>query len=107
MFFVDSFEINKYGVKKSIEKIKKRLSGKKIYLTFDIDVLDPAFAPGTSTPEPFGLNTFDAIEIIDAFASQFIGFDVVEVCPPYDHGETSILAARYIRYIIEKHWKSL
>jgi agmatinase len=102
LFYIDSFEIKKNDIEKTIEKTKNFLKDKKIYLTLDIDSIDPSFAPGTSTPEPFGITPFDLIDIIDAFSSQLIGFDVMEVCPDYDNGETSILAGKIIRYVIEK-----
>ncbi len=70
----------------------------------DIDVLDPAFASGTSTPEPFGLSSFDILECIEFFSKELVGFDVMEVCPPYDHGETSILAAKFVKTVIEETW---
>ena len=101
LFYIDSFFIREEGIKKVLEDIKKRYRDKQVYLTLDIDVLDPAYAPGTSTPEPFGLTPFDILECIDTFSSQLIGFDIVEVCPPYDKGETSLLAAKLIRYVID------
>lgn len=100
LFFIDSFSINKRGISETIKKTKGYLKDKKIYLTLDIDVVDPAYAPGVSTPEPFGLDPFDVLEFIEAFSSQLVGFDIVEVCPAYDHGETSILAAKLIRSIV-------
>jgi len=102
LFFIDAFEIKKTGIKKSLEKTKNYLKNKKIYLTLDIDVIDPAFAPGTSTPEPFGLTPMDIIECIDCFSPNLIGFDVVEVCPTYDLGQTALLATRIIRYVIDR-----
>lgn len=102
LFYVDAFKIKENGIKTVINKIKKYLNNKKIYLTLDIDVVDPAYAPGTSTPEPFGITPFDVLEIINSFSKQIIGFDVVEVCPSYDHGQTSILAAKIIRQVIEE-----
>ena len=102
LFFIDGFEIREKGIKKALENTKKYLGDKKIYFTLDIDALDPAFAPGTSTPEPFGLTSFDILDCIDFFSSQLVGFDVVEVCPPFDNGETSLLAAKYVRKIIEQ-----
>jgi len=104
LFYRDSFFIKENGIKKAISNTKKYLKNKKIYLTLDIDVLDPAYAPGTSTPEPFGLTPYDIIECIDGFSSQLIGFDVVEVCPPFDKGETALLAAKLIRYVIDRTW---
>jgi len=101
LFFVDSFEIKKNGLEKSLSDTKKYLKNKKIYLTLDIDVIDPCFAPGVSTPEPFGLSHLEVLEILKYFAANLIGFDIVEVCPPYDNGETSLLAAKYIRYLLE------
>ena len=101
LLYIDAFTIQKNGISKALEKTKEYLKDKKIYLSLDIDVIDPSFAPGTSTPEPFGITPFDVLECIDAFSSQLVGSDIVEVCPPYDHGETSLLAAKLIRYIIE------
>jgi len=101
LFYIDAFYIHKNGILKALKKTKDYLKNKKIYLTLDIDVIDPSYAPGTSTPEPFGISPFDVLECIDVFSSQLIGFDIVEVCPAYDHGETSLLAAKIIRYIIE------
>ncbi|NQY88222.1 MAG: agmatinase [Colwellia sp.] len=68
------------------------------YLTFDIDGIDPAFAPGTGTPEPAGLTSPQALEIIRGmYGTNLIGADLVEVSPPYDtSGNTSLLAANLI-----------
>jgi len=104
LFYVDSFTIRETGIKKALDNVKNHLKNKKIYLTLDVDVLDPAYAPGTSTPEPFGLTPFDVLECIERFSSQLVGFDVVEVCPPYDNGETALLAARFVRCVINKTW---
>jgi agmatinase len=106
LFFRDAFIINKIGIKKSIQQTKTHLKGKQIYLTLDIDVVDPAYAPGTSTPEPFGLTPLDVLDIIEAFSPQLIGCDVVEVCPPYDHGETAILAAKLVQTCISAIWRN-
>ncbi len=106
LFYRDSFFIKENGIEKAISDTKKHLKNKKIYLTLDIDILDPAYAPGTSTPETFGLTPSDVIECIDSFSSQLIGFDVVEVCPPFDKGETALLAARFVRYVIDRTWMS-
>ena len=65
-----------------------------VYLSFDIDVLDPAFAPGTGTPEIGGLATWQAQAILRRLGKlSFIGMDVVEVAPAYDVGEITALAA--------------
>jgi len=104
LFYRDAFSIRKNGVSETIKDTKRYLKDKKIYLTLDIDVIDPAYAPGTSTPEPFGLTPFDVLEVVEAFSQQLVGFDVVEVCPAYDHGETSLLAAKLIRLLIGAVW---
>jgi len=104
LFSVDSFTIKDKGMKHALDETKHHLQDKQIYFTLDIDVIDPAYAPATSTPEPFGLTPFDVLDCIDCFASQLVGFDVVEVCPPYDKGETAILAAKIVRHVIGQVW---
>jgi len=101
LFYIDSVDIKGMGIKNAIEKTKNYLKNKKIYLTIDIDVIDPAYAPGTSTPEPFGLDPIDILKCIESFSSNLVGFDIVEVCPPYDNGQTALLAAKFIRLLIE------
>ncbi len=105
LFFRDAFSINNTGLKTIIQQTKTLLKGKKIYLTLDIDVVDPAYAPGTSTPEPCGLTPMQVIEIIEAFSPQLIGCDLVEVCPPYDQGQTAVLAAKLIKIYLGLMWK--
>jgi agmatinase len=80
----------------------KRLNGKRVYLSIDIDVLDPAFAPGTGTPEPYGWRPGDVLDFIKKLKGiRLAGADIVEVSPPYDpSGITSLMAARIIREII-------
>jgi agmatinase len=104
--FTDTFTIRSEGLKSIIEKTRHDLKGKPVYLTIDIDVIDPAYAPGTSTPEPFGLTPEDILCIIDVFSPSLVGFDVVEVCPPYDHGQTAVLAAKLVRSCISTIWSS-
>ena len=84
--------------KDSSEVIKhvNSLSG-KTYLSLDIDVVDPAFAPGTGTPEVGGLSSFEAIEFVRSFDIDFAGMELVEVSPSYDVSElTSMLGANLI-----------
>ena len=65
-----------------------------LYLSLDIDVLDPAFAPGTGTPEPGGLSSSQVLSLLEASATlPFIGMDCVEVSPPYDHAQLASTAA--------------
>ena len=83
-----------------IETIRERLSAKglPVYLTLDIDCLDPAFAPGTGTPEVAGLTTNQVFTLLEATADlNWVGMDCVEVAPPYDHAElTSNAAAQLV-----------
>ena len=69
-----------------------------MYLSLDIDCLDPAFAPGTGTPEPGGLSTNQVLTLLEELADlPFVGMDCVEVSPPYDHAElTSQAAAAFV-----------
>jgi len=82
------------GPASTAERIKEIVGNNKVYLTFDIDCLDPAFAPGTGTPVCGGLSTFQALEIIRGLSGiNLVGMDVVEVAPAYDVGEVTALAA--------------
>lgn len=75
--------------------IRARVGDRPAFISFDIDVVDPAFAPGTGTPEPGGLSAHDVLTIVRALTGiDFVGFDVVEVIPAYDPaGQTAFLAA--------------
>ena len=78
-------------------EIKKRTAGMPCYLTFDIDCLDPAFAPGTGTPVPGGISTDKALKIIRALKDiRIVSADIVEVSPPYDVSGITALAAATI-----------
>lgn len=76
----------------------------KIYLSLDIDVFDPCYAPGVSNPEPLGLG-YEIFDFIKDVAKKIIAMDIVEVCPPYDDGRASLLAAKIIRDFIA--WRSI
>ncbi len=82
--------------------------GRKAYLTFDIDCLDPAYAPGTGTPVPGGLTSHQAMSILRRLKDiDFSGMDLVEVSPPYDHAETTSLAgsAMLLEYLCLRAWQ--
>jgi agmatinase len=82
------------------ERVRARIGDGPAYLSFDIDVLDPAFAPGTGTPEVAGLLPHEAIAFLRALAGvAFVGYDVVEVSPPYDGpGQVTALNGAAIAY---------
>ena len=73
--------------------IQERVGGASAYMTFDIDCLDPAFAPGTGTPVAGGLTSREALAILRRLgAVDLVGGDVVEVSPPYDHADVTAIA---------------
>ena len=76
-----------------VKAIKARVGDMPAYLTFDIDCLDPAFAPGTGTPVVGGLSSDKALKIIRGLKdTNIVGFDLVEVSPAYDHAQITALA---------------
>ena len=81
-----------------MDEVREQLGAGPVYITFDIDGIDPAFAPGTGTPEVGGLTTPQALEIIRGCRGlDIVGGDLVEVAPPYDpSGNTSLLAANLL-----------
>jgi agmatinase len=86
------------GLQPAIGAIRQRIGQRPCYLTLDIDVLDPAFAPGTGTPEPGGLSSSQVLTFLEELADlNWIGMDCVEVAPAYDHAElTSNAAAAFV-----------
>ncbi|EOA86881.1 hypothetical protein ACJQWK_08432 [Exserohilum turcicum] len=91
-------DIDRIGVSGVIEKLKERVGDSKVYISVDIDVLDPAFAPATGTAEVGGWSTRELLSILDGLEGlDVIGADVVEVAPIYDNpGETTVLAAAQV-----------
>jgi guanidinobutyrase len=81
-----------------MEEVRETIGDAPVYLTFDIDSLDPAFAPGTGTVEPGGLTTVQALEIVrGARGLNLVGADLVEVSPPYDPtGNTALIGANLL-----------
>ena len=96
--YLTAHQIRKDGVKKTVETIKGILDGyEKVYVTIDVDVLDPAFVPAVQNPEPEGLDTSTLLDLLEAVCdSQVVGFDVVEVAPHYDQGVTATQATKVI-----------
>lgn len=87
-------QVHEQGPGAIAERIRGVIGDAPAYLTFDIDALDPAFAPGTGTPEIGGLFSWQAQAILRRLKGlDFRGMDIVEVCPPYDHAEITALAA--------------
>lgn len=96
---VSTMEIARRGVDQAIDRVRERVSDMPIYISIDIDVLDPAHAPGTGTPEPGGLTTRELQMILHGLVGlNLVGADVVEVAPAYDHAELTALAAANVTY---------
>ncbi|MHA1532066.1 MAG: agmatinase [Candidatus Heimdallarchaeota archaeon] len=91
-------ELQKIGVEKLLQRIKERVGDAKIFLSFDVDFVDPAYAPGTGTPEVGGVTSGEAMNIIRGLKDlNYVGFDVVEVLPALDPSEiTALLAANIV-----------
>ena len=90
------------GMSDVISEVKSILGDKKTYLSYDIDFIDPAFAPGTGTPEVGGPNSFQALEVVRKLSGiNLIGADVVEISPPFDNsGGTAFLGSSILFEIL-------
>lgn len=100
--FITVGRIREDGVPKTLKNVEKLLVDcKKIYLTIDMDVLDPAFAPAVQNPEPDGLSMSVFLSLLEKVcALPIVAFDLVEVTPPYDRGITAIHAAKVIYEVL-------
>ena len=93
-FIIDAPTVHENGVRYVVDAIRRHVGARPVYLTFDIDCLDPSYAPGTGTPVCGGLTTHQALTILRGLAGiNVVGMDVVEVAPQYDVGEITSLAA--------------
>jgi agmatinase len=91
--------VHRNGIDATLDAIRARVGDAPCYMSFDIDGLDPAFAPGTGTPVPGGLASWQALELVRGLGSlDLIGMDLVEVSPPFDHAEITALAAAHIAH---------
>ena len=95
---VTPLELQKDGLMKTSKRISGFLSRfSRAYVTVDIDVLDPAFAPGVGNPEPDGVSTDELLTLLQAaMVGNLAGFDLVEVSPPLDTGQTAAVGAKVI-----------
>ena len=94
---ISPINVAEIGLRRTIDLVKNRV-GDRIYLSFDMDVVDPAFAPGVSTPVPGGLSSSEALYLVREVSKLgLVGFDIMEVSPPFDlQNMTSQLAGRII-----------
>jgi agmatinase len=98
---ITPFDIQEQGIKKIASSILSKL-GDKVYISFDMDCIDPAYAPGVSVPVPIGLSSTDAVYLLKEIAKKgIIGMDIMEVCPNFDvKDRTSHLASRIISEVL-------
>jgi len=94
--FITSNQIIKEGSEKTMKELRRKLTHyENVYLTVDMDVLDPAFAPAVQNPEPEGITTTALLDIVCGLCDKrVVGFDVLEVAPTYDQGVSAIVAAK-------------
>ncbi|MBB5084074.1 agmatinase [Nonomuraea sp. NPDC059007] len=94
-----SSDVMRRGVDEVVDILRQRVGDRPLYISVDIDVLDPAHAPGTGTPEAGGLTSRELLEILRGLADRaIVGADVVEVAPAYDHAEITSVAAAHVAY---------
>ena len=96
---VGTWETEDIGIRGIVERIRERIDNHPLYVSIDIDVLDPAFAPATGTPEIGGFTTRELAGILRGLAGlNLVGADIVEVAPAYDHAEITTIAAANMAY---------
>ncbi|MDP4181484.1 MAG: agmatinase [Bacillota bacterium] len=101
-FAKENTNMYKFDVVEPLGKVLESIGDRPVYVTLDIDVVDPAYANGTGTPEPGGITSREMLKVVGMFKDlNLVGFDIVEVSPPYDASDrTALLAAKIIRDII-------
>jgi agmatinase len=96
---VTSSDVFRQGIDETVAKLRDRIGNRPLYISVDIDVLDPAHAPGTGTPEAGGITSRELLEILRGFRGMnLVGADVVEVAPAYDTAEITGVAASHVAY---------
>lgn len=93
-------QIQSEGIAHVVHDAVEYLNTDRIYLSIDVDAIDPAYAPAVGNPEPFGMVPTDVKYVIRSLAPYTLGFDLVEISPDYDHGQTALLGAKLIREFI-------
>jgi agmatinase len=96
---VTSEYLEEHGLAAAIDRMRARIGDAPLYISIDIDVLDPAHAPGTGTPEAGGLTSRELLRMIRALSDRdIVGADIVEVAPAYDHAQLTAVAASHVAY---------
>ncbi len=95
--FYSAEDIRTKGIETVLEEVVEHLGDLQLYLSVDADVLDPAYAPALGTPEPYGLTPLDVRSTLRVLSGNTVGFDLVEIAPHYDLGNTALLGAKIVR----------
>lgn len=95
--FFTARDVREKGIDLVLDRALQGMDCERLYLSIDLDALDPSFAPAVGNPEPFGLTSWDAKRVIERTAPRAAGLDITELTPAYDRGETALLAARLAR----------
>jgi agmatinase len=96
---VTTMDLQERGIDEVVDRIHRRVGDAPMYVSVDIDVLDPAHAPGTGTPEAGGMSTRELQAVLRRLVDlELVGADIVEVAPAYDHAEITAIAAAHIAY---------
>jgi agmatinase len=102
---VSAPEVDDLGARGLAERVAERVRDRPVYVSIDIDVLDPAFAPGTGTPEAGGLTSRELLTVLRSLtAVNLVGADIVEVSPSYDHAQITGIAAAHVGYELVSAW---
>lgn len=104
--FFTSFDVHRRGMRDVLSEALAHLDTEHVYITLDIDGIDPAYAPATGTPEPFGLTPWDVLDAITRTAKHLVGFDINEISPPWDQGNTAALGAKIAREVLTEVWSA-
>ena len=98
--YVSAYEVHDRGIVATTMRALKEIDRDRVYLTIDMDGIDPAYAPAVGNPEPFGLAPLQVKKAIGLLGPMLVGMDLNEVSPAWDFGQTSLLAARLVREAI-------
>jgi agmatinase len=104
--FIPADRVREDGLDATLDDLLGDLPDGPLYLSIDLDVLDPSHAPAVQNPEPWGLSPLDVRATIDRVAARIVGFDVMECAPIHDGGQTALVAARLLRHAIGAVWQA-
>ncbi len=103
--FASMDRVREAGLDTVLDDLLVSIGDGPLYLSIDLDVLDPSHAPGVQNPEPWGLSPLDVRQVLDTVATRLVGLDLMECAPSYDGGQTALVAARLLRHGIGAAWQ--